>query len=318
MLRKGKKISVIGAGNVGASIAFALTLDGMASEIVIVDVKKEKARGEAMDIFQGTPFTKYVNVYAGDYSDTKDSDIVVLTAGIGRKPGQSRIELAQTNVQITKELVPELMKYTPEAVFIVVANPVDILTYAVGKFSDLPGSRILGSGTLLDSSRLRTSIGQTLGVSGEDVEAYVLGEHGDSSMVPWSLVTIAGMPVKEYIRSVKPELGENYEDLFAEIMEYVRTSGGQIIKDKGATFYAIAMTVRQLCETIIRDSGMIQPVSTLLTGQLGASDVCISLPCIIGAGGVERILEYPMSEAERTQFLHSAETMKEIIKTLNI
>ncbi|HIT90530.1 MAG TPA: NAD(P)-binding domain-containing protein, partial [Candidatus Merdenecus merdavium] len=161
MIKTGKKISIIGAGNVGASIAFALTLDGMASEIVIVDVAKEKARGEAMDIFQGTPFTEYVNIYDGEYSDVAGSDIIVLTAGIGRKPGQTRIELVQTNVQITKGIVPELMKYAPEAVYLVVANPVDILTYAVGKFSGLPSTQVLGTGTLLDSSRLRTSIGQS-------------------------------------------------------------------------------------------------------------------------------------------------------------
>jgi len=318
MMKKGKKISIIGAGNVGATIAFALAMDGMASDIALIDINQEKAKGEAMDIVQGTPFSHHVDVYAGDYASAKDSDIVVITAGVGRKPGQTRIDLAQINVDITKKVIPELMKYAPDAIYIVVSNPVDVLTYTIKKISGLPDSRVFGSGTMLDTARLRSAIADYVGLQVQNIHADVLGEHGDTSMIPWSLATIAGMPMEQYFEKecARHKTADRIE--LAQFLENMQKAGGKIISAKGATYYAIASSVRKLCESVIRDVNTIHTVSGMLTGQYGVSDVCVSLPFVIGAEGVGRAIEIPMTDAERAQFVDSANAIKDIIKSLAI
>ena len=235
------KVTIIGAGSVGSTIAFNMVVTGIASEIVIIDINDEKAHGEAMDIRQGVPFCSPVNIYAGTYEDAEGSDIVVLTSGMPRKAGQSRLELSQVNVDITKQIIPQIVKHAPNAVYIIVSNPIDVLTYLFHKISGLPANQIIGSGTTLDTARLRTGLSETFNISQQNVHAYVFGEHGDSSFVPWSLANISNIPIKQYMDCLpadkRPELN------YAEIEDYMRKSGSRIIASKGATFYAISMSV---------------------------------------------------------------------------
>jgi len=313
-----RKISIIGAGNVGATIAYTLTINGMASEIVLVDVNHERAKGEAMDILHGTPCSHEVNIYSGDFSAIAGSSIVVLAAGVGRKPGQTRIDLAQTNVNIMKGIIPEVVKYAADAVIVVVSNPVDIITYQVVKTSGLPENQIIGSGTILDTARLRSQLAERAGVHSKNVHAHVLGEHGDTSIIPWSLATIAGMPFQQYMEKyIDPDKKLTQEELDG-ILTDMRTAGARVIAAKGATFYAIAMAVNRLCDSILRDTNTIMTVSTMLHGQCGVEGVCVSLPTAVGIKGAARTLEIPFSLREKEGFIASANAMKEIIKSLSI
>lgn len=303
-----KKISILGAGRVGSSIAYSLVLKSVCSEIVLVDIAKNIAVGEAMDIMHGTAFTKTVDVYAGDYKDTAGSDIVILTLGKARKEGQSRIELVQSNVDIIKSVMPEVMKYAPDAIYIVVSNPVDILTYAIRKITGLPKERVIGTGTLLDSSRLRSIIATRENISPSNVHGYVLGEHGDSSFIPWSIVTIAGMDIEDYDNSFKDQL-----DI---IQDEVRNCGAEVIKNKGATNHAIAMSVCYLVQCILSNYKSVLTVSNELNGEYGINNVSISIPAIIGREGVIRKLEPELSENELSQLKNSANILKEVIQSV--
>lgn len=315
--KKGLKICVLGAGNVGATIAYTLTLDGVASEIVIVDINKEKAQGEALDIIQGTPFSSPVNVYAGDYPDAAGSDIVVVAVGMGRKPGMTRIDLAQTNVDIIKQVMPQISKYAPEAIYIVVSNPVDILTYVVTKISGLPQQQIIGSGTLLDSARLRSILASQMHVNPKNVHGYVFGEHGDTSMVPWSLMTICGIDIQNYpdyfhgaSQPVKPD--------FESVEQEMRTAGSKVIGFKGATYYAISVTVSRICSALVQDAGTVHTISSMMTGQYGINDICLSLPFMIGASGIEGCLTPPLTPEEEAQLHKSAAALTEVKNKLSI
>lgn len=314
----GKKISIIGAGNVGATIAYTLTLCGLASEIALVDINKDKARGEALDIFQGTTYSSTVNIYQGEYPDINGSDIVIVTFGMARRPGQSRLDLAQANVNILKSAMPEVVKYAPHAVYIVVSNPVDILTYTISKCFGLDPSRVIGTGTLLDSSRLRADLADRLKINPKNVHAYVFGEHGDSSMVPWSLTSIGGIDIQTYCRSVCKEYRSvKLEDL-DEIEEQVRNSGARVINWKGATYYAIALTVKRIVECVTGDSNSILPVSTLVKNRYGIDDVCISLPCIVGSSGIKGFVNPPLTDEELVKLQKSGNAMKEVLSSLDI
>lgn len=304
-----KKISILGAGRVGSSIAYSLVLDGACSEIVLVDIAKELAVGEAMDMVQGTPLAHPVNIYAGDYADIQDSDIVIITLGRARKAGQSRIELVQGNVDIIKQVMPQAVKYAPDAIYIVVSNPVDILTYAIQKITDLPKERVIGTGTLLDSSRLRSIIAAQAEVNPSNVHGYVLGEHGDSSFVPWSLVSIAGMELESYNKGV-------FRNQYDKIQEEVRRCGANVIKNKGATNYAIAMSVRYLTNSILKNTRGVLTLSSLMEGQYGIEDVCLSIPTVIGGEGIVHTLEPQLTEEEQRQLLNSANLLKEVIHTI--
>ena len=307
-VKKGKKVTVLGAGNVGASIAFAMAIKGLCSEMLLVDINKPKAKGEAMDIMQGNAFCPTCDIYDGDYADAADSDLVIITVGIARKPGQTRIDLCKTNIKIIDAVMPEIVKYAPNACYLIVSNPVDVLTYEALRISGLSPDRVIGSGTVLDSSRLRTCLAEHAGVNIKNIHAYVFGEHGDSSMVPWSLSSIAGMKFDEYCMDVE-NLG-NKEDIEQE----VRDGGAEVIKCKGATYYAIALSVSQIAEAVLRDTKAVLTVSTLQDGtSFGVKDVCLSLPCVIGANGIERKITPPMTEEEIARFQKSGTALRSVI-----
>ncbi len=313
----GTKITILGAGNVGATIAYTLVVSGTCSELVLVDINKDKAQGEAMDIRQGISFCHAVDIYAGDYLDAKDSDIVIVTLGRPRKPGMTRLDLAQSNVDIIKDVMPQVAKVAPDAVYIVVSNPVDIITYAILKCTNLKPHQVIGSGTMLDTSRLRSRLADHVCLSPQSVHAYVFGEHGDTSMIPWSLTNIAGMNMHDYCTHMCEKHNSCGKTEIAEIEQDVRTAGAEVIKRKGATYYAIALSVNKICDVILRDGQNILTVSTLLTGRYGIEDVCLSLPSVIGGHGVERDLTPPLLENELAQLKESAEALKMVIAGLN-
>lgn len=314
----GKKVSIIGAGNVGATIAYTLTVSGLAAEIALIDINKDKAKGEALDIFQGTTYSAPVNIYQGEYPDINGSDIVIVTFGMARRPGQTRIDLAQANVNIIKSAMPEITKYAPNAVYIVVSNPVDILTYTIAKVCGLPENKVIGTGTLLDSSRLRSELSARLKISPKNVHAYVFGEHGDTSMIPWSLTSIGGLDVKTYCRSVCKEYRSFKVEDLEEIETQVRNSGARIINWKGATYYAIALTVKRICECVLGDSNSILPVSSLVHNRYGIDDVCISLPCIIGSEGIKGFVNPPLTDEELVLLQKSGKAMRDVLDSLEI
>ncbi len=311
------KITVIGTGNVGATIAYTLTTTGIASEIVLIDINTEKALGEALDIRQGVPFFTPCNIYAGQYQDAVDSDIVVITSGIARKPGQTRLELAQTNVNILKSIAAEIVKYAPEATYVIVSNPVDVLTYVFAKVSGIPENRVIGSGTILDTARLRARISEYYSVSQKNVHAFVLGEHGDSSFVPWSNANISNVPVLNYPEHILNK-GTYPEFKMEEVEEYMRTSGGRIIGRKGATFYAVSMSVCHLCKCLLNSVDTTLTVSTMLHGEYGIEDVALSLLTVVGNKTAENKILLPLTEEELKKLNHSAECLKSVIGSLEI
>jgi len=302
------KITIIGAGSVGATIAYTLSQRSIASEIVLIDINKDKAEGEVMDIEQGTSFREPISIVAGDYPDAVDSDIVIITSGIARKPGQTRIELTQTNVNIMKSITPEIVKVAPKALYIIVSNPCDVMTYAFAKLS----------GTALDTARLRCRLSQHYGVSEKNIHAYVFGEHGDTSFVPWSRAFVAGATLDEFDKIVH----EDQKDLQPldreEVLEYVHTSGSTVIAKKGATFYAVAVSVCRLCSLLLAASDTIVSVSTMLHGEYGVEDVCLSTMASIGPEGVKRIVRVPLTEEETEKLHASANALKDVIAQIDL
>jgi L-lactate dehydrogenase len=316
-MNKGRKIAILGAGNVGATIAFALTTAGLATEIALIDIMADKAKGEAMDIIQGTPFCPPVDIYSGDYSAAEGADIVILTAGAARKPGQTRIDLAQGNINIVNMIMPEVVKRAPDAIYIVVANPVDILTYHITKNFGLKENQVIGSGTMLDSARLRSILAAHVDINPNNVHGYVFGEHGDTSMVPWSLTYIGGMTMEEFCKSSSEDAERCGKEQLDSILDDVRTSGGKVIKLKGATFFAVSLAVRRIVECIVQDANSVLTVSGLINGRYGIDDVCLSLPFVIGANGIEREITPPLTNEELTQLHDSADALKEVIRSVN-
>lgn len=317
-MEKACKISILGAGNVGATIAYTLTLKGIASEIVLVDINKNKAEGEAMDIIQCTALCPSVNIYSGDYSDIKGSDIVIVTLGCARKPGQSRIDLAQGNVNIVKSVMPQAVKYAPDAIYVVVSNPVDIIAYTIHKVTGLPENRVFGSGTLLDSARLHEILGAHLSVNPKNVHAYVLGEHGDSSMVTWSIASVCGVPADAYGEKLH-EKNSNYAPIdHAQVEEDVRKSGGKIIRLKGATYYAIAVAAATICHDILHNTNSVLPLTGMLHGEYGVSDVYMSVPFILNRNGLAGSVTPKLSNEEVAKFSASAKLLKDTIANIKI
>ncbi len=312
------KISIIGTGSVGSTIAYTLTVMGLASEIVMIDINNEKALGEALDIRQGTPFCGACSIYAGDYRDAVNSDIVIVTSGIARKPGQSRLELAQTNVNITKQIIPEITKYAPDATYIIVSNPVDILTYTFYKMSGLPENRIIGSGTILDTARLRSRLSEYYNINQSNVHAYVFGEHGDSSFIPWSVANISNVPIKDCKKLITTP-GINTPELdFGEIEQYVRKSGARVIARKGATFYAVSVSVCHICKCLLGGIDTTMTVSTMMHGEYGIEDVALSTLNMVGHEGVRGKVNVPMTDEEVMLLRKSADTLKDVISNLEI
>ena len=312
------KITVIGAGNVGATIANDLMIQGIASEIVLIDVNKQKAFGEALDIYQGAPFCSPAIVRSGDYPAAEGSDIVVITSGLPRKAGQSRLDLAQANVNIMKDIAPQIVKYAPNAIYIIVSNPVDILTYVFHKVSGIPEGHIIGSGTILDTSRLQSTLAKRFRISPKNVHAHVYGEHGDSSFVPWSLVHIANNHIDSY-RASSPDRDKiEWNQDYAEVEEFVKTSGAQVIKNKGATFYAVAMSVCHLCKCALNTAGTALTVSTMMHGEYGVSDVCLSTLALVDRNGVRGKILNQLTDGEVDKLRHSADCLKAVIDHIEI
>ena len=313
------KVTIIGAGSVGATVAYTLVATGSVAEIVLIDVNVEKAKGEAMDIMQATPYLNPTKIYYGTYEDAVGSDIVIVTSGVGRKPGQSRIDLTQINVNILKSIAPQIVKYAPEAIYLFVANPVDVLTYVFCKITGVPKNRVIGSGTTLDSIRLRTRLSELYSVNQQQVHAYVLGEHGDSSFVAWSTADISGIPLDEYESTMTDKEALKVTPYEREDVEqYVKKSGGQIIAGKGATFYGIAASVTKIVNAIYSNAYTILPVSTVLDGEYGISDVALSTLCAIGNEGVITTLTPKLSDEELAKMQNSAEVLKGVIAQIEI
>ena len=312
------KITIIGAGSVGSTIAYTLAHDEIASEIVLIDINKEKVEGEVMDIEQGTCFRSPVSLVAGDYADAKDSDIVIITSGIARKPGQTRIELTQTNVNILKSITPQIVKEAPDAKYIIVSNPVDIMTYVFTKISGLPENQIMGSGTILDTARLRYGLSEHFKVAQGNIHAYVFGEHGDTSFIPWTGAYISGLSTDEYYEEMKAH-GKDVKPLDKEAMlEYVQKSGGKVIAKKGATFYAVSATVCQLVGLILAASDSLATVSSMLHGEYGIEDVCLSTLTLVGPNGTQGKVQMRMNKEEIALLKKSADALKEVIAQIEL
>ena len=295
------KITIIGAGSVGSTIAYTLSSQDIASEIVLIDINKKKAEGEVLDIIQGTCFRDPISIIAGDYEDARDSDIVIITSGIARKPGQTRLELTQTNVNILKSITPEIVKAAPNALYLIVSNPVDIMTYVFTKISGLPENQILGSGTILDSARLRCGLSEHFQIAQSNIHAYVFG-----------------VSVDEYY-DLEKKLGKDIEPIDKEAMlQYVQKSGGEIISKKGATFYAVSSSVCKLCSLLVSSSESISTVSTMMHGEYGIDDVCLSTLTLVGPNGVQGKVPMRMTKAEIEQLKKSADALKEIIAQIDL
>ena len=300
------KIVVVGAGNVGEAIAYTLMVRVQANDIVLIDVNDDRAHGAALDIGHGTSFFKQVWVRHGDYEECADAKLVIITAGIARKPGQTRLDLAKTNVSIVEDITRNIMKYAKNPMLLVVSNPADITTMAAQKVSGLPAERVIGSGTSLDTARFRYLLSKKLQVNIEDINAYIIGEHGDSQVPVFSSANVGGFPMDEFARQVGVELNKE------EIAERTRNGGAEVIQLKGATFYGIAMAVSNIVETIMKDDSAIIPVAHVLGEQFGDwAGVAVSLPCRIGWDGINQTLMVPMDEEEREKMNESVKIVKE-------
>ncbi|MGI6049318.1 MAG: L-lactate dehydrogenase [Acetivibrionales bacterium] len=307
------KVAIIGAGFVGASTAFALAMKQLVNEMVIVDVARDKAAGEALDINHGLPFIGQMDIYDGDYSDCADCDAIIVTAGVNRKPGESRIDLAKKNLIIAKEVTNNVMKHYTRGVILVVSNPVDILTYKIQKWSGLPEGRVLGTGTVLDSSRFRYLLSEKLDVDVKNVHGYIIGEHGDTQLPLWSATHIAGKNIREYFDDPKYGITEEYR---REIIEKVKSAGAKIIGKKGATYYAIAISVNTILESLLKNQNTIRTVSSVINNKYGIDDVALSLPAVLNSNGVKEVMDLSMTEDELALLHHSAEQLQSILEAV--
>lgn len=308
------KISIIGAGSIGATTAFALLQKEVAREIVINDINQEKALGEVLDLMHGSSLNSPCNVTLGSLEDTKDSDIIIITAGVAQKPGETRLDLVDKNYKIFKSFVPTIAKLSPNAILLVVSNPVDILAYMTYKLSGFPKERVIGSGTVLDTTRLRSLLGKYFGIDGRIVQGYVLGEHGDSEFVPWSSLTIGNIPIKDFSEQLKIEWDEETEKVIADD---VKNAAYEVINRKGATAFSVAAVLTRIVEAFLKDEKTVLSVSTLLDDYLGVNNTYLSVPTIVGKNGVEKVLNIELSEGEREKFVSSAKIMKEYIDRIN-
>ncbi len=304
------KAAIVGCGFVGSASAFALMESGLFSEIVLIDADRNKAEGEALDISHGLPFAKPMQLYAGDYDDISDASIIIVTAGAGQKPGETRLDLVHKNVGIFKSIIPEIAKKNKDAILLIVANPVDILTYAALKLSGYPSNRVFGSGTVLDTARLKYLLGEHLGVDSRSVHAFIVGEHGDSEIVAWSSANVSGIPLHNFCEM---RGYFDHDSSMERIAEDVKNSAYKIIEKKRATYYGIAMSVRRICEAIVRDEKSILPISCMQKGDNGISDIAISMPAIVGRNGVEGNVPIRLNDKEKADLKKSADTLKGVI-----
>ena len=310
-----RKAAIIGCGFVGSASAFALMQSGLFSEIVLIDADRKKAEGEALDISHGLPFAKPMQIYAGDYDDIIDASIAIVTAGAGQKPGETRLDLVKKNVSIFGKIIPEFKKRDFNGILLVVANPVDILTYTAVKLSGLPENRVFGSGTVLDTARLKYILGEHLGVDSRSVHAFILGEHGDSEIAAWSSANVSGVPLHDFCEM---RGHHNHRKAMHDIAESVKNSAYEIIDKKKATYYGIAVSVRRICEAIILDQKSVLPVSHIQHGAFGIDGVSISIPAIVGKNGIEADVPISLNDEEKSALLKSANALKSIIDDLDI
>ncbi|HJB56122.1 MAG TPA: L-lactate dehydrogenase [Candidatus Flavonifractor intestinipullorum] len=310
-----RKAAIVGCGFVGSSIAFRLVQQGLFSELVLIDANRSKAEGEAMDLSHGLPYAASMDIYAGDYDDAADCGLMIVTAGANQKPGETRLDLIGKNVAILRSIIPEIRRRHFDGVLLVVSNPVDVLTYAAWRMSGLPAGRVIGSGTVLDTARLKHLLGQHLQVDSRNVHAVIIGEHGDSELAVWSGANVSGIDLNHFC-----ELRGHYNhaDSMRRIYEGVRDSAYQIIARKGATYYGIAMAVGRIAECIVLDQESVLPVSVVLEGQYGLDGLCLSIPSIVGKNGLEKILEIPLSLEEEAALHTSAAQLKSVIAQLEL
>lgn len=306
-----RKVVIIGCGFVGSASAFALMQGGLFSEMVLIDVNHEKAEGEALDIGHGMPLAWPMQIRAGDYDDVSDAALIVVTAGANQKPGETRLDLVKKNVGIFKNIMTETSQRNCQGVMLVVANPVDILTYTALKYSSMPESRVIGSGTVLDSARLRYLLSEHLKVDSRSIHAFIIGEHGDSEFAAWSSANISGVPLHDFC-----EMRGHFDHSASmrRIEESVRNSAYEIIKRKQATYYGIAMAVKRISEAIIRDEKAVMPISSLIKNVYGIEDVALSMPAIVGKDGVEDLIPIRLNAEEHRKLRESAEVLKNVIK----
>jgi len=307
------RIAIVGTGHVGATCAYALQLMGHASEIVLINAHRERSEGEAMDINHGSLFARPVRIWAGDFSDCKDADIVVLAAGASQKPDETRLGLLRRNAEIFKNIIPQVIQHNRNAILIVVSNPVDVLTYIAWKESRLPAQQVIGSGTILDTARFRYLLGQHFGIEPRSIHAYIIGEHGDSQVPVWSLANIAGIRLDEYALLNDQSLDLSARD---EIAQNTRRAAYEIIRRKGATYYAIAAGLVRIIEAIVRNENSVLTVSSLIQGKHGLHDVCLSLPNIVNRQGIKETMELPLSSEEQTGLENSASILRKAIVSL--
>jgi L-lactate dehydrogenase len=308
------RVVIIGAGSVGAAYAFQLMNSGLVSEICIIDLDRKRAEGEVMDLSHGASFVPPVRIWAGDYRDCHGADLIVITAGARQRPGQTRLELVEANYRIFQEMIPEIVHYTTDAILLIVTNPVDVMTYLAHKISGLPHNQVLGSGTVLDTSRFRFLLSQHCKIDPRNVHAYIVGEHGDSEVAVWSLANIAGMRLAEFCPSCERHCEFHVRE---ELLEQVRRAAYEIIERKGSTSWAVALAMQEITEAILRDQRSVLTVSCFLENYFGTSDICLSVPAVVARSGVERVFPLELSAEEKEQLLNSSEVIRQTIDKLN-
>ena len=310
-----RKVAIIGCGFVGAASAFSLMQSGLFSEMVLLDVDHKRAEGEAMDISHGVPFAKTMQIYAGDYDDIINAAVIVITAGANQKPNETRLDLVHKNVAIFQSIIPEIAKRNYQGILLIVSNPVDILTYVALKLSGFPENRVIGSGTVLDTARLKYKLGEHLGVDSRSIHAFIIGEHGDSEIVAWSSANVSGVPLETFCE-MRGHF--SHEEATEQIAKTVKNMAYDIIARKSATYYGIAMSVKRICEAIVRDEKSILPISSMMYGEYGIEGISLSMPAIIGENGLETKVPIELDEEETESLIASANTLKEVLKTIKL
>lgn len=310
-----RKAAIIGCGFVGSATAFALMQSRLFSEIVLLDANHDKADGEAKDIAHGIPFAGQMKIYAGDYGDIGNASIVIVTAGANQKPDETRLDLVHKNVAIYKSIIPQIVESGFGGILLIVSNPVDILTYAAVKLSGFPEHRVIGSGTVLDTARLKYALGEHLSVDSRSIHSFIIGEHGDSEIAAWSSTNVSGIPVNDFCE-MRGHF--DHEGSMKRIADNVKNSAYEIIAKKQATYYGIAMSVKRICECIVRDEKSILPVSSMLHGLYGIDGIALSMPAIVGADGIETHVPISLDEKETAALLASAKTLTEVAQSLEL
>lgn len=310
-----QKVAVIGCGFVGATSAFSLIQTGLFSEMVLIDANHQKAEGEAMDLSHGSAYLTPMNIYAGGYDDIVDAGLIVITAGANQKPNETRLDLVKKNVAIFKSIIPEIKNRNCEGILMIVSNPVDILTYVTLKLSGFPAHRVIGSGTVLDTARLKYVLGRHLQVDPRDVHAYIIGEHGDSELAVWSGAQVAGIHINHFCE-LRGHF--NHQEAMERLAQQVRDSAYEIIERKGATYYGVAVAVKRIATVIVKNEHAVLPISSLMQGEFGLNDICLSIPTVVGSQGVEKVVDIYLNNEENEKLQESAKALKEVLNGLDL